>query len=287
MMRPQMDESERISRVDVTHRVLIGLRFFGQGSYQACVGNDMNHPVGRSTVGSIIEENVSALNLIKNELIKFPTSRQEIDTAKQGLLMCNKYGVLSFQCCDADLFIRNVNAKFPGSTHDSAIWQSSFARDAMYENYFHNGDKNTYCLADSGYPQEPWLLTPILLENTNADEDSYNILQMSARATIERCIGVLKGRFRCLSQYRVLHYHPVKAANIINACSVLHNLARKFRDENMDGWNEPQIHPEADAYTNDDDLLDENPAAVDRRRMLELGKKSRTNYIRNYFSNAE
>ena len=52
----------------------------------------------------------------------------------------------------------------------------------------------------------------------------YDMAFKTARSTIERCNGVLKGRFRSLSQDRTLHYHPVKASKIIKACAVLHNM---------------------------------------------------------------
>lgn len=41
---------------------------------------------------------------------------------------------------------------------------------------------------------------------------------------MERCIGILKKRFRCLLRYRTLEYTPEKAGQIINACAVLHNM---------------------------------------------------------------
>lgn len=41
---------------------------------------------------------------------------------------------------------------------------------------------------------------------------------------MERCIGVLKKRFRCLLRYRTLEYTPAKTGQIINACAVLHNM---------------------------------------------------------------
>lgn len=48
-------------------------------------------------------------------------------------------------------------------------------------------------------------------------------MHISVRNVVERLNGVLKGRFRCLLRHRALHYHPIKAAHIINSCSILHN----------------------------------------------------------------
>ena len=46
---------------------------------------------------------------------------------------------------------------------------------------------------------------------------------------MERCIGVLKQTFRCLSKERAAFYKPTKATFIINACVVLHNKRVKAR----------------------------------------------------------
>nr|CAD7415122.1 unnamed protein product [Timema poppensis] len=74
-------------------------------------------------------------------------------------------------------------------------------------------------------PLEPWLMTPIEGE-TNAGllESLYNSTHSSTRNVIERCNGLLKGRFRCLLKHQVLHYSPERASSITNACAVLHNM---------------------------------------------------------------
>ncbi len=77
---------------------------------------------------------------------------------------------------------------------------------------------------DSGYPLEPWLLTPILDAADGSPESHYNNAHISGRGIIERLNGTLKSRFRCLLKHRTLHYAPQKAAQIINACAVLHNM---------------------------------------------------------------
>ncbi|XP_029348125.1 putative nuclease HARBI1 isoform X2 [Acyrthosiphon pisum] len=124
--------------------------------------------------------------------------------------------------CDSKLKILNVNALFPGSTHDNHIWNNSNVLPVVQE--LHERNLNDYyLLGDSGYPLRQWLLTPIL-NPSSAAEIHYNTKQMCTRSLIERCNGVLKARFRCLIKDRTLHYNPEKSSAIINACVVLHNL---------------------------------------------------------------
>ncbi|XP_030745911.1 putative nuclease HARBI1 [Sitophilus oryzae] len=125
--------------------------------------------------------------------------------------------------CDSNLKIMNVNAQFPGSTHDANIWRHSQISTLM-ENIYRRDPQNVFfLLGDSGYPTRPWLLTPIQ-NPTAGPEERFNDRLCSIRATIERCNGVLKNRFRCLLKHRVLHYSPTVAGQIINSCCVLHNM---------------------------------------------------------------
>lgn len=65
-------------------------------------------------------------------------------------------------------------------------------------------------------------MTPI--ENAVPGTPQYRYTQrhINARNCIERCIGVLKGRFLCLS--KILRYSPEKVGHIVNACAILHNI---------------------------------------------------------------
>lgn len=67
-------------------------------------------------------------------------------------------------------------------------------------------------------------MTPIQGRNISDAEEKYNRHHRKARNCIERCFGVLKSRFRCLSKERVLMYSPVLAGKIIISCIVLHNF---------------------------------------------------------------
>lgn len=79
-------------------------------------------------------------------------------------------------------------------------------------------------LGDDGYPLEPWLMTPIKNKPAGTPEHRYTDAQCSARNVVERCFGVLKSTFRCLSAQRQLMYEPYIAGQIVNACAVLHNM---------------------------------------------------------------
>lgn len=80
-------------------------------------------------------------------------------------------------------------------------------------------------LGDSGYANEPWLLLPILHAEEGTPEELYTRMHCQARNCVERCFGLLKARWRCLLRHRCLHYAPTTAAEIVNACCVLHNIA--------------------------------------------------------------
>lgn len=68
------------------------------------------------------------------------------------------------------------------------------------------------------------MMTPILNADPGSPEAYYTEKHIKAQNIIERTIGVLKTRFRCLLVHRVLHYQPQVAGCIANACVILHNI---------------------------------------------------------------
>ncbi|TWW56343.1 putative nuclease HARBI1, partial [Takifugu flavidus] len=80
---------------------------------------------------------------------------------------------------------------------------------------------------DRGYALAPWLLTPLTNPQT-PQEMLYNQMHARSRCTIERTIGILKGRWMCLDTAGgKLPYKPERVCRIIMACCVLHNIAMK------------------------------------------------------------
>lgn len=126
------------------------------------------------------------------------------------------------------------------------------------------------CLGDSGYPLEPWLITPYRNPLENSAESYFNEQHSKGRSIIERAFGLLKARFRCLLAARELHYNPVKAALILNACCALHNICLEF---NVDS---PQLEHEDNMSSNSN-----MPVAIEEdNNLLNLAKNIR-NTIKN------
>lgn len=59
----------------------------------------------------------------------------------------------------------------------------------------------------------------------------YNKAMIPTRTTIERCFGILKGRWQCLKVG--LRYCPEMACKIILSCAVLHNLIYKLNESSQ------------------------------------------------------
>ncbi|XP_064075811.1 putative nuclease HARBI1 [Vanessa tameamea] len=124
-----------------------------------------------------------------------------------------------------NLRIRDIVARWRGSTHDARIFNESVLRER-----FEAGEFRGRLLGDSGYRLEPYLFTPILNPHNHA-EQNYNEAHIATRNVVERCFGVWKQRFQCL-----LHGMPMKFGNVkttIVALAVLHNIAILYKDTNV------------------------------------------------------
>ncbi|KAK0149199.1 putative nuclease HARBI1 [Merluccius polli] len=72
-------------------------------------------------------------------------------------------------------------------------------------------------------------MTPILHPATEPDE-RYSHAQRKTRSVVERCIGVVKSRFRCIDRSGgVLQYIPERACKIITCAFILHNICIMYR----------------------------------------------------------
>ncbi|KAL7827632.1 hypothetical protein SRHO_G00333500 [Serrasalmus rhombeus] len=60
---------------------------------------------------------------------------------------------------------------------------------------------------DSGYPLKRWLLTPFP-NPQSTEERRYNDVHTLTRSVVERSIGLLKGRWRCLDASASVRTRP-------------------------------------------------------------------------------
>lgn len=111
-------------------------------------------------------------------------------------------------------------------------------------------------------------MTPFENPQPNTPEARYNIAHKITRSTIERCIGVLKNRFRCIMGERKLRYAPQKIGNIIYSCAVLHNMCIRAGIPIEDG--EEQNDPNEAAVGIEGNVLAGNVLNEARRIQLEI-----------------
>ncbi|XP_036318001.1 putative nuclease HARBI1 isoform X1 [Rhagoletis pomonella] len=227
-------------------KVLAALRFYVTGCYQRPVGEQWGISMSQTSISRCIHRVTDAINnSMFTTKVKFPMTQLECQAANEifasasspfvagtiGAIDCTHVSILAPKnnesnyvdhhgyhsmnvqmICDPNLKILNVNAKFPG------------ARRVMPRS-FETGNHNTFLIGDSGYPLEPWLMTPLPNEPEGTPKFRYNEALCKARNPIERLLGVPKGTWRCLSRQRVLLYDPGFADRVVNACATLITFA--------------------------------------------------------------
>ncbi|KAH1006028.1 hypothetical protein HUJ04_006910 [Dendroctonus ponderosae] len=94
--------------------------------------------------------------------------------------------------CDPNMKIVDIDVRYPGSTHDSVIFDRSALRIRFETNQIPG-----LLLGDNGYACRKYLLTPIIGPSPGP-EVHYNRNHIKTRNIIERVFGALKRRFPCL-----------------------------------------------------------------------------------------
>ncbi|XP_053691612.1 putative nuclease HARBI1 [Sabethes cyaneus] len=240
-------------------RICASLRFLATGSYQQCVGNDLNLGLRQPVVSKVLAEFLKVMERkvcplwIKSDMTSdekksasttfysksgIPGIIQVIDGTHVKIISPGKdtrhmyynrkgyYSINALISCDHEHTIRFVEARYPGSYHDAFIW--------------------SFCALRQFYT----------LRNTRVGsrEQHFNQKHSKARSIIERVIGILKARFRCLLGARELHYSPKKATSIINVAAALHNICRFYRIQDpQNDIIESVIHQDDQIYNGRED----------------------------------
>ncbi|KAJ8971516.1 hypothetical protein NQ314_000658 [Rhamnusium bicolor] len=231
-----IEEPQRRDTVPLHLQVFICLNFLGHGGYQTTVGQELNLAVSQPVVSRILKNicNILTIHLLPRH-VRFPTTDEHVRRVKDrftekfnfpdvigvvdgthvpivtptiddpnypAVAYLNRKGYYSINVqatFDADMILLNVNARYPGATHDSAIWEVSTINRHLRRRYL-EGQRNTWLLGDSGYPLQPWLMTPITDAAPNSPEAHYTKCHVRARNVGERGNGTWKERFRCLKK---------------------------------------------------------------------------------------
>ncbi|KAG4072195.1 hypothetical protein HA402_014424 [Bradysia odoriphaga] len=283
------------------------LNFYASGSYQRRVGSDAYAMISQTLVSRCVRYFSWVITTkVMDQFIQFPRSVDEIRHLQNkmqfhtdfpgafGMVDGSLIGLAalsheiehsfvsrkSFHAINAQFVVDvgmrflSVNARYPGSTHDSLIWRASLVNSTLRDLCNREGeDWKYFLLADHGYPLMPWVMKPYDTP-TSAAKAEYNRIHRKLRSLVERAIGLLKARFRCLLNERKLRYDPLISGCIIYSCSVLHNY---LIDKNFPV---NDLEPIYDIANFDEDL-DDFEISLDE---LERGKVIRDN-VADYFIN--
>ncbi|XP_030849805.1 putative nuclease HARBI1 [Strongylocentrotus purpuratus] len=244
-------------------QVFVALRFFATGSVMDCTS--CIHGIHISTTSRTVRRVALALGELRDEVIKFPETMEEVKTAQVDFfnlagmpnvvgavdgthvelhgaplddeyIYTNRKGKHSINVqliCNARYKITNVCARWPGSTHDSRV-----LRNSRIGERFADGELPGILVGDSGYPLQPWLITPLRDPQGNA-ERNYNRAHCRTRVTIEQLNGQLKNKFRCLMGQGIQMSAP-RACDIIIA-SLTSPKTLKNRNK-PSKWNRMKCH---------------------------------------------
>ncbi|XP_023310355.1 putative nuclease HARBI1 [Anoplophora glabripennis] len=192
----------RYHEIDAMDQLLLTLRYYATGSFYITVGDFVG--VYKTTAGRIIRRVTEALVSLRPNYIKFPRNEDEMRIKKQGFYQLARFPrVLGAIDCthiriqspggdnaeffrnrknffsinvqvvsDSNNMIMDIVARWPGSSHDSNIFQNSIIRRR-----FEYGDfGNAVLLGDSGYPLRDYLMTP-LAETRSQQGDVFNVAE--------------------------------------------------------------------------------------------------------------
>ncbi|XP_046907604.1 putative nuclease HARBI1 [Hypomesus transpacificus] len=251
LLEPYVANATHRSRaLTVPQTVCVALRYFATGTFMYSVGDAEN--ISKNTVCLAIRKVVLALTAHVDTFVVFP-GHLPTQTIKEGFYeiagfprvieaidcthipiatslgenegdFINRRSLHSINVqmtCDHQCLVTSIEAKWPGSVHDSRIFRESALCHRLEQGLFSGllvGDRRHAC--------QPFLMTPYPDPNTRP-QTAFNVALSRTRVKIEMTFGILKARFNCLRGLRVA---PDRACQVVTACAVLHNVASIRRE---------------------------------------------------------
>ncbi|XP_045102998.1 putative nuclease HARBI1 isoform X2 [Portunus trituberculatus] len=233
-------------RISPSLQLLVTLRYLATGSFQLTVADTSE--MSQASASRCIRRVVRAIAEVSAGHIRFPTPAEEgavtqafsaiagmpecigciggtlipikgpggddaeLYRCRQGFFAINMTAV-----CDASLLVTNLVVNWPGSAHDSKIFNESRLRQTLEPGHYRG-----FLLGHCGYPCHPYLLTPYA-DPKAPHEEKFNQAHARTHSCVERMFGILKRRFSILTT--PLRTKRASRSDIIVATVVLHNIA--------------------------------------------------------------
>ncbi|XP_048497638.1 protein ALP1-like [Beta vulgaris subsp. vulgaris] len=212
--------------------------------------------------------------------VQVPSEDRPKYRTRKGSIAMNVLGV-----CNPNLEFIYVQPGWEGSAHDGRVLRDAISR--------HNGLKvsqGAYYLVDAGYTNCEGFLAPYRGHRYHlkewgdrqpiSAEEYFNMKHSKARNVIERCFGLLKGRWGIL---RAPSFFPIRThGRIVQACALLHNLIRKHMPTDYTMYFDSDSDEESD---DDEDDLDDEVEYITHIATSDAWTNSRNNLAQNLFNN--
>ncbi|KAJ8971074.1 hypothetical protein NQ314_000907, partial [Rhamnusium bicolor] len=181
--------------------VFICLNFFGHGGYQTTVGQDLNLAVSQPVVSRIIRNisNIITVDFLPR-YVKFPTTNEELGQVKEKFLETLNFPNVRTQIAitspniDDPVYhaVAYLNRKGYHSINVQAVQLMTLLSTIHHhlKRKYQDGHRETWLLGYSGYPLQPWLMTPINDAVPNTPEALYTQRHIHARNVEERGNGL-------------------------------------------------------------------------------------------------
>ncbi|KAK3920196.1 Putative nuclease [Frankliniella fusca] len=217
--------------------------------------------VGKATAISSVRRVTRAFCRVSQQFIKWPSGERANEVVRGFQFACtfpgvigavdglhvnipapaenpeayvNRKGHYSIQLqavCDHKRLFTHIYVGQVGSVHDSRVFRLSELQTFMdQEDRFHN---NSHIIGDAAHTLNRHLLVPYMDNGNLTDrQKNFNFCLSSARMTVERAFGLLRGRWRSLRRtLEMICTENVPDSDYVLACCVLHNICLLRGDE--------------------------------------------------------
>ncbi|XP_033755687.1 putative nuclease HARBI1 [Pecten maximus] len=255
LIRPKLETATTRSKaISPILQLLVALRFYATGSFFRLIGDSVG--LSEASVCRCVHKVSAAIARLARRFITFT---DDVNTKQHFYKLSSKYPQLflvrswRFPNVVGCLDCTHVRIQGPTENEKDFVNRKGFhslnVQNKKMPRSTTNSDPALYILlsgtydglllGDSGYPCRHFLMTPFINPSTN-EQQRFNNSLCRTRTTIEQTFGILKRRFACLSVG--LRVAPTKAAGIIMACVVLHNIAQEKKEvlncEHQNNYNE-------------------------------------------------